>query len=137
MEVNMHRPAWTEILAMGLALALSTAPALAAGDKEQPTAGGAEKSDPSAMPRGADAGDFTGRHTMSGEVTQVDQNKGKLQVKTQEGTLDLHFPSSALQNVKKGDRVSVELALKPDTGGSASPRTEPGASPKGPGGSQR
>jgi hypothetical protein len=113
MEVTMHRPAWTAIFAMLIALAVSTAPALAGGEKKQPTAGGAEKSEPSAMPR--DAGDFTARHTMSGEVTEVDQNQGKLQVKTQEGTLDLHFPPSALQNVKKGDRVSVELALKADT----------------------
>jgi hypothetical protein len=61
------------------------------------------------MPSGA--GDFTARHTMNGEVTEVDHNQGKLKLKTQEGTLDLHFPPSALQNVKKVDRVIVELAL--------------------------
>lgn len=108
----MHRPSWTAILAILIALAVSTAPALAGGEK-QPTGGGGEKSDPSAMPSGT--GDFTARHTMSGEVTEVDHNQGKLKLKTQEGTLDLHFPPSALQNVKKGDRVSVELALKADT----------------------
>ena len=147
----MHRPAWTEtILATLMALAVSTAPAVAGGDKAQPTAGGDDKgrpgssthdqSQPSAMPR--DGGDFTGRHTMSGEVTKVDQSKGMMTLETQEGTLDLHFPPSALQNVKVGDRVRVELALKADaagagrspTDGSASPRTEPGATQKGTGG---
>jgi len=42
----------------------------------------------------------------------VSPEKGRLFVKTPEGRMLLHFPSSALQNVKKGDRVTVELALK-------------------------
>jgi hypothetical protein len=45
----------------------------------------------------------------------VAPDKGRLFVKTPEGRMLLHFPSTALQNVKKGDRVTVELALK-DTG---------------------
>jgi len=54
----------------------------------------------------------TGRHTMTGEVTSVTPDKGRLLVKTPEGRMLLHFPSAALQNVKKGDSVTVELALK-------------------------
>jgi hypothetical protein len=53
-----------------------------------------------------------GRHTMTGEVTSVTPDKGRLLVKTAEGRMLLHFPSAALQNVKKGDSVTVELALK-------------------------
>jgi len=49
---------------------------------------------------------------MTGEVTRVSSEKGRLFVKTPEGRMLLHFPSSALQNVKKGDSVTVELALK-------------------------
>jgi hypothetical protein len=33
-------------------------------------------------------------------------------VKTPEGRMLLHFPTSALPNVKKGDSVTIELALK-------------------------
>jgi len=54
----------------------------------------------------------TGRHTMTGEVTSVTPDKGRLLIKTPEGRMLLHFPSAALQNVKKGDSVTVELALK-------------------------
>jgi hypothetical protein len=72
---------------------------------------------------------------MEGEVTKVDQNKGTLSLKTAEGTLYLHFPPSALANVKKGDHVTVELAMKPSTGGSASPRSE--GTPKFGGGSSK
>jgi hypothetical protein len=49
---------------------------------------------------------------MTGEVTSVTPDKGRVLVKTPEGQRLLHFPSSALHNVKKGDSVPVELALK-------------------------
>jgi hypothetical protein len=55
---------------------------------------------------------MTGRHTMTGEVTSVSPEKGRVLVKTPAGRMLLHFPSAALQNVKKGDSVTVELALK-------------------------
>ena len=58
------------------------------------------------------ATDMTARHTMTGEATSVTPDKGRVLVKTPEGRMLLHFPSSALQNVKKGDSVTVELALK-------------------------
>jgi len=66
-------------------------------------------------------GALLGRHTMTGEVTSVTPDKGRLLVKTPEGRMLLHFPTSALQNVKKGDSVTVELALK-DNG--PAPKTE-------------
>lgn len=53
-----------------------------------------------------------GRHSMEGEVTRIDAKKGWVHVKTDEGTMIAHFPSEALGNVKKGDRVTVNLALK-------------------------
>jgi hypothetical protein len=40
-----------------------------------------------------------GMHTMDGEVTNVDAKK-------------LHFPSPALDNVKVGDSITVELGMK-------------------------
>src|ERR1700752_3420290 len=55
---------------------------------------------------------MSGRHTMTGEVTSVAPDKGRALIKTPEGRRLLHFPPSALQNVKKGDRVTVELAQK-------------------------
>jgi hypothetical protein len=58
------------------------------------------------------AGDMTGRHTMEGQVTKVDAKKGWIDVKTSEGSMKLHFPPEALQAVKKGDSVSIELGIK-------------------------
>ena len=91
-------------------------------------------SSPSASPSTMASGDFTGRHTMEGEVVSIDQKKGHLKLKTAEGNMDLHFPPSTLANVKKGDRIAVELAMKPagsaslksdkDTKGSASPKMD-------------
>jgi hypothetical protein len=71
---------------------------------------------PSASPStspASSAGDFMGRHTMTGEVTKIDNKKGMFSLKTKEGTLDLHAPPSALQGVKRGDQVAVEIAFKP------------------------
>jgi hypothetical protein len=62
------------------------------------------------------------KHSMEGQVTKVDAKKGWVDVKTSEGSMKLHFPPSALQNVKKGDSVTVELGLK-DNGPAASGKT--------------
>ena len=52
------------------------------------------------------------RHTMEGQVTSVNPDKGQIHVKTTEGRMLLHFPTSALQSVRKGDSVTIELAMK-------------------------
>lgn len=67
---------------------------------------------PSQSPAPAPASaESTGRHSMDGEVTKVDAKKGWIDVKTPEGRMKLHFPASALESVKVGDRVSIELGI--------------------------
>ena len=51
-------------------------------------------------------------HTMDGQVTKVDAKKGWVDVKTPEGRMKLHFPPPALDNVKVGDSITVELGMK-------------------------
>jgi hypothetical protein len=53
-----------------------------------------------------------GQHSMDGEVTKVDPKKGWIDVKTSEGSMKLHFPPEALTNIKKGNRVTVDLGIK-------------------------
>jgi hypothetical protein len=72
---------------------------------------GRAASEPS--PAASPTSGFTGRHTMTGEVTDIDAASGRVQLRTGEGELHLHFPPGALQNVKRGDRLSVELAVRP------------------------
>jgi hypothetical protein len=55
---------------------------------------------------------MTGHHTMDGEVTKVDAKKGWVDIKTSEGRMKVHFPPSALENVKVGDSVTVEVVMK-------------------------
>jgi hypothetical protein len=71
--------------------------------------GAASQASPAASP----ASGFIGRHTMTGEVTDIDASRGRVGLRTAEGDLDLHFPPSALRNVKRGDRITVELAIRP------------------------
>ena len=55
---------------------------------------------------------MVGRHSVEGEVTRVDAKKGWVHVKTSDGTMIVHFPPTDLQTLKKGDRITVSLALK-------------------------
>jgi len=56
---------------------------------------------------------MTGHHTMEGQVTKVEPKSGWIDVKTTDGSMKLHFPPPALDNVKKGDRVTVDLGMRP------------------------
>lgn len=54
---------------------------------------------------------WQGQHTIQGQVQSVDHEKGLVELSAQDNEqLKLHFPASALQNVKEGDQVTVELA---------------------------
>lgn len=55
---------------------------------------------------------MSGQHTMDGQVTKVDAKKGWVDIKTPEGRMKVHFPAPALDNVKVGDSVTVELGMK-------------------------
>ena len=65
-----------------------------------------------AAPAVAQSADMTGRHSMQGEITRVNAKKGWIHVKTSEGTMIVHMPPDELKSVKKGDGVTLELALK-------------------------
>ena len=53
-----------------------------------------------------------GRHSMEGKVTSLNAKKGWVHVKTDEGTMIVHVPPAALQGLKKGDMVTLDLAIK-------------------------
>jgi hypothetical protein len=52
------------------------------------------------------------QHEVQGEVTRVDAKKGWVHVKTSEGTMIVHFPPADIQDLQKGDMVTLRLALK-------------------------
>jgi hypothetical protein len=136
---------WTSALAVFLGTAMMAATVYAAGDMSSPSSGGASGGSTSGgMSSGSQkssssgamstAGEM-GRHSMEGEVTRINQKKGTITVKTAEGNLDLHYPPSALENVKKGDHVTVDLGLRTSgaastgtSGSAASPKTDTGKS---------
>jgi hypothetical protein len=60
----------------------------------------------------APPGETSAQHKMVGQVTKVDAKSGWIDIKTAEGRMKLHFPPAALQGVKVGDQVAVDLALK-------------------------
>jgi osmotically-inducible protein OsmY len=78
------------------------------------------------MPR--NVRDFGGLHTMTGEVTKLDHQKGTVTLKTDTGTFDLQLPPASLQNVTPGAKIAVEMGVKNLDGAAASPRTDGSAS---------
>ena len=96
----MQNRSW--IAAAGLAAALLAGPVHAQTDAPKPR--------PAA--KSLSTAQAAGRHTMEGEVTKVDAKKGWVDVKTSEGRMKLHYPPPALDSVKAGDQVTVEIGLR-------------------------
>jgi hypothetical protein len=61
----------------------------------------------------AGASGYMGEHSMTGKITDIDKEKGRVQVDAQGETLELHFPQTALRNLNEGDQVVVSLGIKP------------------------
>lgn len=59
------------------------------------------------------AATFGTRMSAVGEVTAVDAPSGRITVRTTSGEYDVRMPGLSLQNVKQGDRVELDLALRP------------------------
>ncbi len=64
-----------------------------------------------------DNAQMMGEHSMSGTVESV-TSKGFVSLRTDEGTLKLHFPDAS-QNLKKGDKITVHLGYTKDSGSSS------------------
>jgi hypothetical protein len=63
-----------------------------------------------------------GEHSMSGTVTDIDPQTGKLSLDTGVGELELHFPPQSLKDVKEGDRLTVYLGFSKGDPASATPQ---------------
>jgi hypothetical protein len=65
-----------------------------------------------------------GEHAMSGTVTDIDPQTGKLSLSTEVGDLELHFPPAALKGVKEGDPLTVYLSFSKGDATSTSPKKQ-------------
>lgn len=57
------------------------------------------------------SGKKIGAHSMIGTVEDIDTETGMVNLKTPEGPLTLHFPPKSLAQLKKGDRMRVNLSF--------------------------
>ena len=67
---------------------------------------------PPALPGGLNG--ISGAHTVDGLVTQVDPDKGVVQIKTSEGTIVLYFETPDIPDLQPGDTIKVRLTPKSD-----------------------
>jgi hypothetical protein len=70
-----------------------------------------------------------GEHRMSGTITAINHETGVLDLRTREATLQLHYPPKSIHELKKGQRLTVDLAYAKigNEGGSA---PAPASAPK-------
>jgi hypothetical protein len=56
--------------------------------------------------------DFKGEHSMRGTISKIDHATGMVDVNTPDGmALALHFPSTAIQDLKEGAQVAVQMEI--------------------------
>lgn len=54
-------------------------------------------------------GGMMGSHAMSGKITKINHKTGKVTVSTDEGKMDVHFPTAEIQDLKKGDSINLHM----------------------------
>ena len=52
-----------------------------------------------------------GKHSMSGTITDINQQTGWINLKTAAGDMKLHFPEQSVKDLKSGDTISVHLSF--------------------------
>ena len=84
------------------------------------------------MPGTASPGSMN-RHEMTGTISSIDRTSGMVKLNSEGRQLDLHFPPGMVQQLKQGDLVTVQLAIRPADRGTA-PRGAGDAPMQQPGG---
>lgn len=95
-------------VALVCAAALAASPALAQG---YGAAGSTPNTPMQTSPGTSNTQSMQGVHEMPATVTSIDKNTGMVDVKSEGMKLRLHFPPSALTNIKTGDKIKVQLGL--------------------------
>lgn len=54
-------------------------------------------------------GGMMGSHAMNGKITKINHKTGKVTVRTDDGNMNVHFPAADIQDLKKGDTISVHM----------------------------
>ena len=65
-------------------------------------------------PAASVAGSGAVRHTITGEVTDVDRNSGKVNIRASDGSkIQVILPPLAVATTNKGDRASIDVGITP------------------------
>ena len=67
-----------------------------------------------AQPGNAPVGAGVVRHNFTGEITDVDRNSGKVDIKASDGSkVQVILPPLAVATTNKGDRASIDVTIGP------------------------
>jgi Cu/Ag efflux protein CusF len=83
--------------------------------------------------RGA-VGSAMGEHQISGTIKSIDKDEGKVTFESTDGKeMELYFPRTALQNLNEGERVTLQMAIRPSSSGATSGAGSTGSGSRGTG----
>jgi hypothetical protein len=57
-----------------------------------------------------------GEHSMGATVASIDHKTGFMNLKTGMGMMTLHYPAPTLKDLKKGDKITVNLSFTKNEG---------------------
>jgi|SRR4051794_15878559 hypothetical protein len=99
------------ISAMAITAALLAAPALAQGYGARGAMQNTQPQNTQMQNMQMQSTGMQGLHEMPATVTSVNKSTGMVDVNSEGMSLRLHFPPTALTNVKTGDRIKVQMGL--------------------------
>lgn len=108
---TQHLPALIAFLAAsvgaaGLAVAQVDSPPKSSTTSATPETQHAQHATPMAK---SDMSSMMGMHEMPATVISVDHKTGLVEVESENMKLKVHFPSTAIADLKKGDKISLHL----------------------------
>jgi len=71
-------------------------------------------SDQATTTAAAESGGMMGAHEMTGTISSIDHKSGVVKLESKPHDMELHFPPTAIKDLKRGDKITVQLSFKKD-----------------------
>jgi len=111
MNRNLHTHSALSAFILATAFAVGAAYAQVDNPPKSSTATPESHEHQHTMATMGDTSKMSGMHDMPATVTSVDQKTGIVAVESEGMKLKVHFPSSAIADLKKGDKISLHLGF--------------------------
>ena len=78
---------------------------------DEPKKGASDQASPTAA---VEPAGMMGEHAMTGTISGIDHKTGVVKLESKPHDMELHFPPAAIKDLKKGNKITVQLSFKKD-----------------------